>query len=136
MLFSHPATLPPAKLQCQDELCWGEIDIRALPTENPDMKPSSTELEPKLYIGEWIEALDLQPRAVAKAAGISEPYLNQLIHRTKDNPSLKVLFKIANAMGMGVRDLQSPPPPRAVLEEIKKIPSAQFERLRRRQATH
>lgn len=110
--------------------------MSGLTTENPLMKPSPSILEPKLYIGEWIEALGLQARAVAKDAGVSEPYLNQLIHRTKDNPSLKVLVKIASAMRMGARDLQSPPPPRAVLEELKKIPSDQLERLRRRQSAH
>ena len=100
------------------------------------MKPSASVLEPKLYIGEWIEVLGLQARAVAKDAGISEPYLNQLIHRTKDNPSLRILIKIASAMGIGVADLQRPPPPRAVLDELRKIPSDQLERLRRRLSAH
>jgi transcriptional regulator with XRE-family HTH domain len=104
--------------------------------ENSRMKQDPSELEPKLYIGEWIKALDLQPRAIAKAAGVSEPYLNQLIHRTKDNPSFKILFRIATAMGVGVKDLQSPPPSRSVLEEIKKIPPDQLERLRRRPPAH
>lgn len=95
------------------------------------MTQDPPELEPKLYIAEWIKALDLQPRAIAKAASVSEPYLNQLIHRTKDNPTYKVLLRIAAAMGVGVKDLQGPPPSRSVIEEIRKLSREQLERLTR-----
>ena len=124
-------TLPPAKSVCQAKLCWEEIDTLALAAENSRMKQDPSELEPKLYIGEWIKALNLQPRAIAKVAGVSEPYLSQLIRRTKDNPTYKVLFKIATAIGVGVKDLQSPPPSRSVIEEIRKLSRDQLERLTR-----
>lgn len=95
------------------------------------MKRDGSLREPTLYIGEWIEALELQPRAIAAKAKISEPYLNQLIHRKKDNPSLKMLIKIADAIGIGLRDLQMPPPSPEVLKALKVIPADQIERLRR-----
>lgn len=89
-------------------------------------------IEPTLYIGEWIRVLGLKPRDVAKKAKVSEPYLNQLIHRKKENPSLKLLTKIAHAIGISLRDLQMPPPAPDVLRALQSIPADQIERLRQR----
>lgn len=128
-----PRTLPPANTESQEKLCWGEIDTFAGRDKDGAMPGAQNGHEPSLYIGEWITALDLRPRAVAAAAGVSEPYLNQLIHRKKDNPSLKLLVKISTAMGITLRDLQSPPPKPEILRAIQDMPADQVLRLRQRQ---
>jgi hypothetical protein len=129
---SMPQTLPQANRFGQEKLCCGEIDILLVGADDAPMKEPRSIKEPTLYIREWIQALDLQPRAIAKKAKVSEPYFNQLIHRKKENPSLKVLVRIADAMGVGLRDLQMPPPSPEVLKAIQIIPSDQIERLRQR----
>jgi len=87
---------------------------------------------PRLYIGEWIEVLELQPRAIATQAGVSEPYFNQLIHRKKTNPSPKILARIAGAMGLTFADLWKPPPSKNILKTIQGMSDEQIARLRDR----
>jgi transcriptional regulator with XRE-family HTH domain len=73
----------------------------------------------------------LKPRDVARDAEINEGYLSMLISRKRDNPSLDILTRIADAMGVGIDDLRRPPPDKKVLEEISRLSPEQLDRLRR-----
>jgi len=42
---------------------------------------------------------------IAKEANISESYLNDLVNNKKLNPSLKILKKIANGLGVDITEL-------------------------------
>lgn len=98
--------------------------------EHPAMAGAGHIKEPKLFIGEWIEALGLKQKDIAKASGVKKSYLNLLCKRKRDNPSLDILIAIANAMNLTIKDLQTCPPPAASIEAIRDIPSALIERIR------
>lgn len=87
-------------------------------------------IEPPLYIGEWIKVLKLKQKNVAQKAGISAPYLNQLIKGGKENPTLQLLIKIAEAMDLTLHDLQTKPPTSEELEAIRKFPASLADRIR------
>ena len=129
---SMTRTLPAAKLGSQDKLCCREIAKQVRGAHPMSMTTGVSADVPRLYIGEWIEVLELQPRAIATQAGVSEPYLNQLIHRKKTNPSPKILARIAGAMGLTFADLWKPPPSKNILKTIQGMSDEQIARLRDR----
>lgn len=66
--------------------------------------------KPPLYVGVWLRRLELQQRAVAKAAGIGESFLSSIIAGDK-YPSATTLMDLAKAMKIPAEKLQEPPPP-------------------------
>lgn len=61
-------------------------------------------------IREWRERRDLSLEALAHDAGISPSYLSRL-ETAKRNVSLRTLAKLANALGVGQKDLVEATPP-------------------------
>lgn len=94
-------------------------------------KPPPVRTRFRLYIGEWIEALGLERRKIAKIAGITEGYLSLIINNHElpepKNPSLMVALALADAIGVGVDLLRHPPP--QTIEELRKLPAAVVDRL-------
>jgi predicted XRE-type DNA-binding protein len=128
---SMPDSLPQVNRKGQGQVYCGKIDFLPAIADDPGMERERSIKEPKLYIGEWIEALGLTQKEVAKASGVKKSYLNLLCKRKRDNPSLNVLQSIAEAMGLTIQNLQTRPPEAASIETIRKIPSDLIERLRR-----
>lgn len=95
-------------------------------------KPSAN--RPRLYMGEWIDALGLERRKIAKEAGITEGYLSLIINNhaldQPKNPSLGVALALADAIGVGVDLLRHPPP--QTVEELRKLPADIVDRLLKR----
>jgi hypothetical protein len=65
---------------------------------------------PRLYIGEWMDALGLRQVDVVRATGINGGYLNELISGNKKNPGYLMLSGIADALGVSVEALRRKPP--------------------------
>nr|DAI90551.1 MAG TPA: helix-turn-helix domain protein [Caudoviricetes sp.] len=42
---------------------------------------------------------------IAKDSGVSESYVNDIVHGRKDNPSIKLLKKIADTLDVSIQDL-------------------------------
>jgi transcriptional regulator with XRE-family HTH domain len=79
----------------------------------------------KMYIGEWADRRGVQPRDLADAVGISEGYMSELVNGKKHNPSLAVLMKIVDRLGLErVDDLFQPPPSQEVLNTLGKLSPA------------
>jgi len=127
--------LPQANDLGQAKICWREIDILPCQGNDTAMTSDQTQIDAPLYIGEWIKVLRLKQKHVAAASGVSAPYLNQLIKGGKDNPTVKMLSKIADAMDLTVKDLQTMPPSAAELEAIQRVPASLAERIRRPRKT-
>lgn len=71
----------------------------------------------KLYIGEWIRALNARQIDVVRATGINEGYLSSLISGTRKNPSFEVLNRIADYLEIPVSYFNRPPPDREFIAE-------------------
>jgi len=79
----------------------------------------------KLHIGEWAERRGIQPRDLADEVGISEGYMSELVNGKKRNPSISILMKIADRLGLrSMDDLFQPPPSEEVLKNIEKLSPA------------
>lgn len=129
---SMPESLPQVNRLRQEEVYCGKIDISQERAHNPAMARERTVIEPKLYIGEWIQVLGLKQKDVAKKAGIGKSYLNLICKRNRDNPTLEVLQNIAKAMDLTIKDLQGPPPDARLIDAVNNIPPGQLDRLRNR----
>ena len=68
--------------------------------------------ELRLQLGPWIRYRGLTQHQVAKGAGVGDPYLTQLINNPAREPSVTVLFTLAEALGIeNPKDLFRQPPP-------------------------
>src|SRR4051812_13884074 len=94
---SMTKSLPQVNGSRQAKVYCEKIDNGALLVNDLVMGRENSLKEPKLFIGEWIEALELKQSKVAKDSGVKKSYLNLLCHRKRDNPSLDVLQAIAEA---------------------------------------
>lgn len=104
----------------------GVFDHRGMPKRRSEPPP------PSLYIGQWLAALGLQARQVAKDAKMNEGYLSQLISGERTNPGGSVLFRVATAMGLKIHYLYEPPPPRELVRQAGRIDPGVLSRLWRK----
>lgn len=99
-----------------------------MPAKAPRKRPERP-VKP-LFIGQWLKALRLQQRKVAKEAGINEGYFSELISgKNKTNPSNAVVFAIAEAMGIPWHVLYQPPPDKEFLQKAFTLDPAVLLRL-------
>lgn len=75
----------------------------------------------RLYLAEWMEVTGLDQAAAAKAGGVNQSYISNMIAGRKKNPSAYVLVRITNHMQISVNDLYHPPPPEAALRAISHL---------------
>jgi transcriptional regulator with XRE-family HTH domain len=75
----------------------------------------------KLFVGEWIRALNYRQVDVVRATGINEGYLSELISGGKKNPSFQVLSQIADFLGIPVSYFNRPPPDREFIAEAAEL---------------
>jgi hypothetical protein len=87
---------------------------------------------PEVFIGEWLHALGVRPRDVARGAHLNEGYLSQLISGQKIKPSTLTVKKIGDFLGMDWRDLYRRPPSAEVIKEAATLDPAILARLRQR----
>jgi len=85
----------------------------------------------ELHIGEWIVRLGREQREIARAAGITEAYLSNLIAARKKNPGADILLRLSEAMGLTVNDLYRRPPSEGAFEAISGLEPAQAATLAR-----
>lgn len=105
--------------------------MNCLSTDYAGMAPQRRrEPQPKLFIGEWIHALGMRPRDVARGAGVNEGYLSQLISGQKIKATPGYVRKMANFLGIDWRDMYDPPPSREALRAAATINPATLARLR------
>ena len=101
---------------------------------NPMSKPSPNRKVRRLYIGEWIDALGLERRKIAKEAGITESYLSLLINNftaeQPKNPSVWTIIQIADAASVSIDLLRQPPP--HTIDGLRKLPPDLVDRLIKR----
>lgn len=100
------------------------------PTKASDVVDGDDD-EDRLYLGEWLAALKVKPASVSKETGINEGYLSELIRRKKENPTRSILRRIGKFVGVEWHLFYEPPPPRSVLDQIKKYGPGVLERLER-----
>jgi XRE family transcriptional regulator of biofilm formation len=47
----------------------------------------------------------ITPYRIAKDGGISQSYLNEILHDKRKNPSIKILLKISKVLDVSIEDL-------------------------------
>lgn len=67
-------------------------------------------MPPRLYIGEWMDALGIRQVDIVRQTGINGGYLNELISGAKRNPGFLMLSGVAEALGVPVDALRKKPP--------------------------
>lgn len=85
--------------------------------------------EDRLYIGEWCAALRVKPSKIVRESGINFGYLSQLISGQKTNPTRSVLRRIGKELGVEWYLLYEPPPPKAVIDQLRKYSTGLLKRL-------
>ena len=87
----------------------------------------------KLFIGEWMAALNVRPTDLAKRVGVSKAYISQLAHNPRKAEGLtrKREYAIAAALGITVQLLLHPPPSTVELEHLNRFDQSTLERIRR-----
>ncbi len=89
---------------------------------------------PVLFLGEWLDRLDLKQSEIADEAKITRAYMNNLVNPPKDkkrkNPSIAVMLRIYKATGVSVNDLYTPPPSRAESARLKQYQQSTIDALR------
>lgn len=87
--------------------------------------------ERKLFVGEWLARLGRKPTELAKAVGVTESYVSELISHKKDNPSPVLLLEVSEWLGLTVNDLYRSPPPAAAVSAIERMDPSQMAALGR-----
>lgn len=88
----------------------------------------------RLYLAEWLEALDIQPKTLAADSGVSPAYISELMSDKKKNPSYNMLADISDALGIEMGMLRQPPPSPDVLRQMRGVSPALISRLSNRHA--
>jgi transcriptional regulator with XRE-family HTH domain len=85
----------------------------------------------EVFIGPWLNALGVQPTALATELEINEGYLSQLISRKKRNPSFSLVARIADALGITIDQLRKMPPDQEIIKTIRLLDANVLNRIRR-----
>jgi hypothetical protein len=110
-----------------------EDDRRRLSTDHAWMpRQPSKDDQPELFIGQWLSALGIRARDVARGAHINEGYLSQLISGDKVKPTAGMVKKIGDYLKIYWRDLYRRPPSRDVIKEASTLDPAVLARLYKR----
>lgn len=80
----------------------------------------------KLYIGEWLSRLGKKPTDAAKAIGVTESYMSELISGKKKNPHHALLYDLAEWLGLSINDLYRLPPNKTVVEATENLSPSQI----------
>jgi hypothetical protein len=123
-----------SKANRQAFLCWQEMDMRSAGFDDRGMvrKPPKRQ-PPPLFLGQWLLALGRKQSELARATGINEGYISQLISGEKKNPGTAVLGQIGDFLGIPQHYLHQPPPDRGFIEEVSRLDPDVLARLRRPQ---
>ena len=74
-----------------------------------------------LFVGQWIVAVNRRPSEVAKAIGIGESYLSQIISGEKPNPSHSILFSLSEELGVPMNDFYRRPTERDITDKVARL---------------
>ena len=74
----------------------------------------------RIFLGEWLIALDMKAAELARNTGINEGYISQIVNNQKDNPSSKMVHALALGLGIPAKLLYEPPPTKEALRDAAK----------------
>lgn len=68
-------------------------------------------LEPRpIYLGAWLDLFDVDVTKAAKAAGVTQGYVSNIIANRKPNVNVLILLSISEMLGITVNDMYQRPP--------------------------
>lgn len=74
----------------------------------------------RMYLGEWLNRLEVKQGQLAKGVGVSATYISELVNpksgEAAKNPTPGLLLAISEFLGITVNDLYAPPPSRSDME--------------------
>jgi transcriptional regulator with XRE-family HTH domain len=76
---------------------------------------------PRIYLREWLELLGVDITDAAKVAGISQPYMSNIIAGRKPNVNVLYLLRISEHLGITINDLYRPLPKKAQLTQLTEL---------------
>jgi hypothetical protein len=80
-------------------------------------------------LGAWLEVFEKKNVEAARAAGVSDSYISEIISGKKNNPGLFVMLDLARWLGVSVEELMYPPPDPETLRKIRRFSPGTIERL-------
>jgi transcriptional regulator with XRE-family HTH domain len=89
---------------------------------HPGMPKKFSEPQPRVFIGEWMDALGIEAKDLMESTGLSGGFIS-LLRNGHRNPSHGALFAIARAMKMphGSPQYLFRPPP-TTIQELREFP--------------
>ena len=96
-------------------------------------KPKSLQPPPRtIYLGEWLTRLGISVNDAAKAGGVGQSYISNMIAGRKDRPETSIMLGISELLGITVNDLYKRPPPQSTVDGLGELsPSARAALFRR-----
>ena len=85
------------------------------------MSRSSSKLFRPLHVSEWVAQSGRRQDEIARAVGITDAYLSELISGKKKNPSAHVLRALSEELGITVNDFYRKPPSQVQLDRLKNL---------------
>lgn len=79
----------------------------------------------RFYLGAWLKYLGHRQADLARATGLTESYISNLVNQQKEGPTPEVLLGISEALDITVNDLYSPPPTLEAAEAIREMTPAE-----------
>jgi transcriptional regulator with XRE-family HTH domain len=83
----------------------------------------------KLYLGQWLSRLGRRPVDLARELDMTESYVSNLISGKKTGPTVDVLLRTSEWLGITVNDLFRPPPAAAAIEDLRAYSPGAVEQL-------
>lgn len=80
----------------------------------------------KLYIGPWLARLGKKPVDAAKAIGVTETYMSELISGKKKNPGHAILFDLSEWLGIPMNALYRMPPAQNAVDAVEGMTAAEM----------
>lgn len=125
-------TISPGNQKSQPKIFPVEISTPIVPFINYDMANGTSGELSKIYLGDWLEAFQLDNGAAAKAAGCDQSYISNIVAGRKTNINVLILLRLSEAMGVTVNDFYRPLPNKSQLATLNALsPKAQAALLER-----
>lgn len=96
--------------ECQSEIFPAEMAIGSNGLLNCPMGKKSKPKLFQIYLGEWLEFLDLDVGEAAKIAGCDQSYISNIKRGTKSHVNVLYLLALTEDQGITVNDLYRKPP--------------------------
>lgn len=99
------------------------------------MAKDLSEDSPEIFLGDWLEFFEVGITEAAGIAGVTQPYISNIVANRKPNVNVLILLRLSEQLGVTINDFYRPLPSRTQLNALKSLsPKAQAAILSKQQS--